>query len=298
MAQVGRAARQLRFPLDRRQQEGTRRRAWHHRQGCRRRLSRHLHRRSAQCDPACDGERSRPGPQPSGNASRARCASVGRTVPLQLAAGRGSSEARGLIPPSGPVALARAWGDQSPHALFHAERRTIMSLKEFADTLPDYAKDIRLNISSLLNDQMLGDQRKYGLLLACAHGTGYQPIVQATEREVEEKLSDAAKNAARAAAAVMAMNNVYYRFVHLASNQEYAKMPAKLRMNVIGSPGIDKADFELFSLAVSAMNGCGACIDSHEKVLRDHNVNADIIQTAARVGAVMAAVAKVHATAV
>src|SRR3546814_17849229 len=66
----------------------------------------------------------------SGNASRARCASVGRTVPLQLAAGRGSSEARGLIPPSGPVALARAWGDQSPHALFHAERRTIMSLKE------------------------------------------------------------------------------------------------------------------------------------------------------------------------
>lgn len=173
-----------------------------------------------------------------------------------------------------------------------------MSLKEFADTLPDYAKDIRLNISSLLNDQMLGDQRKYGLLLACAHGTGYQPIVQATEREVEEKLSDAAKNAARGAAAVMAMNNVYYRFVHLASNQEYAKMPAKLRMNVIGSPGIDKADFELFSLAVSAMNGCGACIDSHEKVLRDHNVNADIIQTAARVGAVMAAVAKVHATAV
>src|SRR3546814_4422657 len=96
---------------------------------------------------------------------------------------------------------------------------------------------------------MLGDQGKYGLLLACANGTGYQPIVKATEREVEEKLSDAAKNAARAAAAVMAMNNVYYRFVHLASNQEYAKMPAKLRMNVIGSPGIDKADFELFSLA-------------------------------------------------
>lgn len=173
-----------------------------------------------------------------------------------------------------------------------------MSLKEFADALPDYAKDIRLNIGSLLNDQILGDQRKYGLLLACAHGTGYAPIVQAAENEVADKLSDAAKNAARAAAAVMAMNNVYYRFVHLASNPEYSKMPAKLRMNVIGSPGIDKADFELFSLAVSAMNGCGMCIDSHEKVLRDHNVNADVIQAAARIGAVIAAVAKVHATAV
>src|SRR3546814_9122583 len=112
---------------------------------------------------------------------------------LFRSAGRGSSEARGLIPPSGPVALARAWGDQSPHALFHAERRTIMSLKEFADTLPDYAKDIRLNISSLLKDQMLGEQRKYGLLLACAHGPGYQPIVQATEPEGEDKHSDAAQ---------------------------------------------------------------------------------------------------------
>jgi len=173
-----------------------------------------------------------------------------------------------------------------------------MSLKEFADTLPDYAKDLRLNVGSLLGDQVLGDQRKYGLLLSCAHATGYQPIVHAVEKEVEEKLSDAAKNAARAAAAIMAMNNVYYRFVHLASNKEYGTLPAKLRMNVIGSPGIDKADFELFSLAVSAMNGCGMCIDSHEKVLRDHNVNAETIQTAVRVGAVIAAVAKVHATAV
>jgi alkyl hydroperoxide reductase subunit D len=66
-------------------------------------------------------------------------------------------------------------------------------------------------------------------------------------------------------------------------------------MNVIGSPGIDKADFELFCLAVSAMNGCGMCIDSHEKVLKTHGVKADTIQAAARVGAVMKAVATVHA---
>jgi alkyl hydroperoxide reductase subunit D len=165
-----------------------------------------------------------------------------------------------------------------------------MSLKAFADALPDYAKDLRLNMGSLLNDQLLGDQRKYGLLLACAHGTGYKPIIEAAEAEVEGKLSPEAANGARAAAAIMAMNNVYYRFVHLASNKEYGQMPAKLRMNVI-----DKADFELFSLAVSAQNGCGMCIDSHEKVLRQHGVNAETIQTAARVGAVMTAVATVHA---
>jgi alkyl hydroperoxide reductase subunit D len=169
-----------------------------------------------------------------------------------------------------------------------------MSLKEFADTLPDFAKDLRLNVSSILNDQLLGDQRKYGLLLATAHGTGYRPLVAAVETEVDGKLSAEAANAARAAAAVMAMNNVYYRFTHLASNPEYRTMPAKLRMNVIGNPGIDKADFELFSLAVSAQNGCGMCIDSHEKVLKQHGVNAEAIQAAARIGAVMTAVATVH----
>ena len=171
-----------------------------------------------------------------------------------------------------------------------------MSLKEFADALPDYAKDLRLNVSSLLSDQTLGDQRKYGLILACAHGTGYKPIVEAAEAEVEGKLSPEAANAARAAAAVMAMNNVYYRFVHLASNPEYGTMPAKLRMNVLGNPGIDKADFELFSLAVSAQNGCGMCIDSHEKVLQQHGVKAETVQAGARVAAIMKAVATVHAT--
>ena len=173
-----------------------------------------------------------------------------------------------------------------------------MSLKQFADALPDYAKDIRLNLGSLLGDQTLSDQRKYGLLLACAHGSGYRPIVEAAEAEAEGKLSPEAANAARASAAVMAMNNVYYRFVHLASNKEYGQMPAKLRMNVIGSPGIEKVDFELFSLAVSAMNGCGLCIDSHEKVLRQHGIGADLIQSAARVGAVIKAAATAHATAV
>ena len=171
-----------------------------------------------------------------------------------------------------------------------------MSLKEFADTLPDYAKDLRLNISSILNDQQLGDDRKYGLLLACAHGSGHRPLVAAAEAEVAGKLSDQVAEAARGAAALMAMNNVYYRFVHLVSNPEYGTMPAKLRMNFIGSHGIAKDDFELFSVAVSAMNGCGMCIDSHERVLLQHGVKTDTIQTAARIGAVMKALATVHAT--
>jgi lipoyl-dependent peroxiredoxin subunit D len=73
-------------------------------------------------------------------------------------------------------------------------------------------------------------------------------------------------------------------------------MPARLRMNIIGSHGISREDFELFSLAVSAMNGCGMCIDSHERLLQQHGVKPETIQTAVRIGAVIKAVATVHAT--
>jgi alkyl hydroperoxide reductase subunit D len=171
-----------------------------------------------------------------------------------------------------------------------------MSLKDFAESLPDYAKDLRLNLSSILNDQQLGEDRKSGLLLACAHGSGYRPLVAAAEAHVQGKLTETQADAARGAAAVMAMNNVYYRFVHLVANPEYGTMPARLRMNVIGSHGIPKEEFELFSIAVSAMNGCGMCIDSHERVLVEHGVKSETIQSAVRIGAVMKALATVHAT--
>jgi len=171
-----------------------------------------------------------------------------------------------------------------------------VSLKTFVEALPDYAKDLRLNASSILNDQTLGEERKNGLLLACAHGSGHKPLVEAVEAEVAGKLSDQFANAARGAAALMAMNNVYYRFVHLVANPEYGTMPAKLRMNFIASHGIAKEDFELFSLAVSAMNGCGMCIDSHERVLLEHGIKSDTIQASVRIASVMKALATLHAT--
>ena len=171
-----------------------------------------------------------------------------------------------------------------------------MSLKQFAETLPDYAKDIRLNLGSILSDQLMPNERKLSLLLACAHGSGHKPLVDPAEAEAAGNLPDAYANAARGAAAVMAMNNVYYRFVHLVANPEYGKMPARLRMNFIGSHGIAKEEFELLSLAVSAMNGCGMCIDSHERVLLEHGVKPETIQAAVRIAAVMKALATVHAT--
>jgi alkyl hydroperoxide reductase subunit D len=166
-----------------------------------------------------------------------------------------------------------------------------MSIEELKGRIPDFAKDVRLNLSSMVSDETLGEQTRYGLFVACAVATRNPHVMSAFEALAAGKLTPAALAAAKAAASVMAMNNVYYRFVHLASNREYATMPARLRMNVIGSPGVDKADFELWSLAVSAINGCGACIDAHEKVLQEAGVATAAIQTAVRFAAIIQSVA-------
>jgi alkyl hydroperoxide reductase subunit D len=89
------------------------------------------------------------------------------------------------------------------------------------------------------------------------------------------------------------MNNVYYRFLHLVEDAEYAQMPARLRMNVIGNPGIDKLEFELLSLAVSAVNGCGMCVTSHERKLREGSTSREAIQSAVRIASVVHGVAGV-----
>ena len=166
-----------------------------------------------------------------------------------------------------------------------------MSIDALKERLPDFAKDVRLNLSSMAGDETLAVQTKYGLFLAAAIATRNADVIAAMEAEAAGKLTPAAAGAARAAASVMAMNNVYYRFLHLVSNKEYGTLPARLRMNVIGNPGVDKADFELWSLAVSAINGCGKCIDAHDKVLRDAGVSEDAIQTAARFAAIIQAFA-------
>jgi alkyl hydroperoxide reductase subunit D len=89
------------------------------------------------------------------------------------------------------------------------------------------------------------------------------------------------------------MKNVYYRFTHLVGAPDYKTMPAKLRMNVMARPGVDKLDFELWSIAVSAINGCGMCMDSHEKTLRQHGATVEQVQAAVRIAAVVNAVASV-----
>ena len=166
-----------------------------------------------------------------------------------------------------------------------------MSIEALKDALPDYAKDLKLNLSSLAQDTSLTEQQRAGAFIACALASRERSTTSAILNEFSAKLSPEALNAAQAAASIMAMNNIYYRFTHLASAPDYKTLPARLRMNVIGKPGVDKVDFELWCLAVSAINGCGVCIDSHETILRQAGLSAEQIQAAVRIAAVVHAVA-------
>ncbi len=171
-----------------------------------------------------------------------------------------------------------------------------MSIDALRDLLPAYAKDLSLNLSSLAGETVLTDQQKWGALLASAYAVGEGRTVQAIAGAAQAAgLTEEAANAAKAAAAMMGMNNVYYRTLHLLKNSEYRTLPARLRMNIIANPGADKTDFELWSLAVSAINGCGACLDSHEEELKKRRVPAAQIQTAFRIAAVVNAVSRVLA---
>jgi len=166
-----------------------------------------------------------------------------------------------------------------------------MTIETLKSQLPDYAKDLKLNLSTLLAEPALTEQQRAGTFVASALAARNPTLVAAILGDMAPVLSPEALAAAKAAASVMAMNNIYYRFTHLTSAPEYRTMPAKLRMNVIGKPGVEKADFELWSLAVSAINGCGMCIDAHEHELRKAGVSAEAIQAAVRIAAVVHAIA-------
>lgn len=169
-----------------------------------------------------------------------------------------------------------------------------MSIEALKNKLSENAKDIKLNLSTILTEQGAPDLTKNqigGVALASAYAIKNSEVIAAMLAEVSNYLTPAEIHAAQSAATIMAMNNIYYRFVHLVSDQSFLTMPAKLRMNVIGNPGIDKKDFELNCLAVSAINGCGMCIDAHTQALIKTGMSTLAIQSSVRIAAVLNATA-------
>lgn len=168
------------------------------------------------------------------------------------------------------------------------------SIDGIRDALPDYARDLKLNLGSVLTPTGapgLSEKQIWSIALASAIAARNTGFAHDIEAQAKAHLAAVEVEGAKAAAAIMGMNNIYYRFLHLVEDSEYQSMPARLRMNVIANHGIDKLDFELISLAVSAVNGCGLCVTSHEKKLRAHEVSRESIQSAVRIAATVHAVA-------
>jgi alkyl hydroperoxide reductase subunit D len=169
-----------------------------------------------------------------------------------------------------------------------------MSLDTLIDSLPASAKDLKLNYSSLVrNNTELTEQQLWGTIAAVAIATRSAALTGPALAEAAQHLSPQALEAARTLAAVMGMNNIFYRFHHLASNPKYATMPARLRMNGLRGHGIEEVDFELWALAVSAINGCGKCVDAHEKVVREKGATEELVIAVVRVAAVVHALGAV-----
>jgi alkyl hydroperoxide reductase subunit D len=163
-------------------------------------------------------------------------------------------------------------------------------VKSLASSIPDAGKDIRLNIQTVLGDGSLSAEQRLGIALACAYVARNQDLLDALLRDAAE-LGPAWTEDAKAAAALMAMNNVFYRFRHMIGKEGYGALPARLRMQRLGQPQTSKLDFEMMCVAVSAIHGCEMCVRSHEHSLLEMGASEAQVFDAVRIGSVVYAAA-------
>ena len=158
-------------------------------------------------------------------------------------------------------------------------------------SIPEPAKDVKLNLQTVLQGGSLTPAQRWGVAIASAAAARHLELRDAIVEEARREVPEAVVEDALAAAALMAMNNVYYRFRHMVGKPSYSSKPARLRMNRLVQPVTSKLDFELFSLAVSAINGCEACVRAHEQVVVEGGLGEDAVHDAVRIAATVNAAA-------
>lgn len=166
-----------------------------------------------------------------------------------------------------------------------------MSIENLKSAIPEYAKDLRLNLGSIARTTALNEEQLWGTLLACAAAVRNSEVLTEIGTEAADNLSADAYQAALGAASIMGMNNVFYRGRGFLGGA-YDDLRPGLRMNIIGNPGVTKANFELWCFAVSAINGCSDCLVSHEHTVREAGIEREAILEALKVAAIVAGVAQ------
>ncbi len=162
------------------------------------------------------------------------------------------------------------------------------------DRLPDYAKDIRLNLDAVLARSTLEPNHAAGAALAAAFAAKSKPIVDAIRASTA--LDSAHAQAALTAASLMGMNNVWYPYLEMAGDADLKTLRAELRMNAYATHGgVDRTSFELYALAASIVGKCEFCVQSHYKLLRENGLSTQQLRDVGRIAAVVNAAAHVIA---
>lgn len=164
-------------------------------------------------------------------------------------------------------------------------------LTDLLASFPEPAKDIKLNLSSVLQTSALSPAQRWGVAVASAATARHAALLEALIAEARAATDEAVVEDGLAAAAIMGMNNVYYRFRHVIEKESYSQKPARLRMNRLVRPATNRVDFELFSMAASAINGCEACVRAHEHAVIEGGLNEEQVHDAVRIAAVVHAAA-------
>jgi alkyl hydroperoxide reductase subunit D len=161
------------------------------------------------------------------------------------------------------------------------------SLEDLKNALGDETKDLRLNLASVLSTSSLDETQRYAVAYTSALFLSDTALADAIAAEAGDRLTSDVLADARAAAALMAMNTVYYRFRHMVGKESYAQRPAGLRMSRMARPATSKALFELCSIACAALAGCELCVQSHEASLLKEGLTEDQVHDAVRIAAVV-----------
>ena len=165
-------------------------------------------------------------------------------------------------------------------------------LNAIRETLPDAARDIKINLQTVLQPGTLSKPQVWGSALACAYAARNQRLVAAVLADAKAAgIEEGTLDDAKAAAILMGMNNVYYRFRHSIGKEVYSQRPARLRMMRTTAVTSNKPDFDLFCLAVSSINFCESCMQAHEKEALAGGLTEDHVHDAVRIAAVVHAAA-------
>lgn len=166
------------------------------------------------------------------------------------------------------------------------------TLEALRASFPEAAKDTKLNLQNVLeSESSLSATQKLEIAIGAAITAQNEKLSKALIEKAKNTLpdADAILDDAFAAATLMAMNNVYYRFRHQVGKESYSKRSPRLRMNRLGQVKAKKVDFELVCLAISAMNGCEDCVRAHEKAVLDAGLTEDHVHDAIRIAATLKA---------